>query len=285
MVTENIYGVAVEHWNPFVPRFSGRIGARLPIGRRRNNFGDLLGPVIVRRLLEQGVGDQSTLRALPQDGKRLVAVGSILHFAHDGDTVWGTGVNGKMPESKHTFNRLDIRAVRGPRTFDFLEARGLEPERVFGDPGLLVPRVFDHLPALSVKKAHALTIVPNLHDHPVWASHPATIDPTGDLVGILERIAQSERVVGSSLHGLVVAESLGIPATLIAPAAESMFKYEDYYGGTGRDSFPVTHDLREALAQAPDPLAWDAQPLIDAFPLDLWSGPRRSSGSTHPTTP
>lgn len=272
MVTENVYGVAVEHWNPFVPRFSGRIGSRLPFGRRRNNFGDLLGPVIVKRLLEQSVADPTALATLSATPQRLVAVGSILHFAHAGDTIWGSGVNGKMPESKHTFDRLDIRAVRGPKTFDFLEARGLQPTRVFGDPGLLVPRVFDHLPSISEQKQHSLTIVPNLHDHPAWAAHPETIDPTGDLVSILERIARSERVVGSSLHGLVVAESLGIPATLIAPTAESMFKYEDYYGGTGRNSFPIARDLQGALAQTPDPIEWDAQPLIDAFPSDLWSG-------------
>lgn len=272
MVTENVHGVGVEHWNPFVPTFTGRIGSRLPFGRRRNNFGDLLGPVIVRRLLEQSVADSQTLPTLPVTERRLVAVGSILHFARAGDTIWGSGVNGKMPESKHTFDRLDVRAVRGPRTFDFLETRGLHPTRVFGDPGLLVPLVFDHLPALSLQKAHSLTIVPNLHDHPAWATHPDAIDPTGDLVAILERIARSERVVGSSLHGLVVAESLGISATLIAPTAESMFKYEDYYGGTGRDTFPIARDLQQALSQEPDLMEWDPQPLIDAFPLDLWPG-------------
>lgn len=271
MVTENIDGVEVEHWNPFVPRFSGRIGARLPFGGRRNNFGDLLGPVIVRGLLERAraAGVITTPGAGPRP--RLVAVGSILHFAQAGDTVWGSGVNGKVAADRHVVDGLDVRAVRGPKTAAFLESRGLRPPGVFGDPGLLAPLVFPQLPELAREPRHALTIVPNLHDHPKWASHPDAVDPTGDLVGLLERIAQSERVVGSSLHGLVIAESLGVPATLIAPETETLFKYEDYYAGTGRTSFPIATDLTSALAQPADPLDWTSEPLIEAFPIDLWT--------------
>lgn len=271
MVTENIDGVEVEHWNPFVPRFSGRIGARLPFGGRRNNFGDLLGPVIVRGLLERAraAGAITTPGVGPRP--RLVAVGSILHFAQAGDTVWGSGVNGKVAADRHVVDGLDVRAVRGPKTAAFLESRGLRPPVVFGDPGLLAPLVFPQLPELAREPRHALTIVPNLHDHPKWASHPDAVDPTGDLIGLLERIAQSERVVGSSLHGLVIAESLGVPATLIAPETETLFKYEDYYAGTGRASFPIATDLSAALAQAADPLDWTPEPLIEAFPIDLWT--------------
>lgn len=271
MVTENIHGVDVEHWNPFIPRFSGRIGARLPFGSRRNNFGDLLGPAIVRGLLEQS--SPRNIGTVPHAGRRrrLVAVGSILHFAQAGDTVWGTGVNGKIEADRHVIDGLDVRAVRGPKTAAFLESRGLRPPVVFGDPGLLAPQIFPQLPEFAQQPRYALTIVPNLHDHPKWASHPAAVDPTGDLLGLLERIAQSERVVGSSLHGLVVAESLGIPATLIAPETETLFKYEDYYAGTGRSSFPIATDLPSALAQTPDPLDWAVGPLLDAFPIDLWT--------------
>jgi pyruvyltransferase len=281
VTTEDVHGVDVEHWNPFVPRLPGRLGARLPLGGRRNNFGDLLGPVIVRALVERSAGadGRSARQAGPRP--RLVAVGSILHFAEAGDTVWGSGVNGKVAADRHVVDGLDVRAVRGPKTADFLEARGLRPPAVFGDPGLLAPMVFPQLDTLRQEPRHALTIVPNLHDHPTWASHPDAVDPTGDLIGLLERIAQSERVVGSSLHGLVIAESLGIPATLIAPETETLFKYEDYYAGTGRASFPIASDLASALAQPADALDWNPAPLLDAFPIDLWTtGASQTSTST-----
>ena len=49
------------------------------VARPVNNFGDLLGPVIVRRMLKR-LG----LDAQPKISARLLSVGSCLHFARDG---------------------------------------------------------------------------------------------------------------------------------------------------------------------------------------------------------
>ena len=42
-------------------------------------------------------------------------------------------------------------------------------------------------------------------------------------------------MVSSSLHGIVIAEAYGVPAVLVASSTEPVFKYEDYYAGTGRE--------------------------------------------------
>ena len=52
---------------------------------------------------------------------KILSIGSVLHFAENGDTVWGTGRNGKIAEDKHIFSALDVRAVRGPKTKEYLE--------------------------------------------------------------------------------------------------------------------------------------------------------------------
>ena len=75
--------VEVYGWNPVRPRFRGPIGRRIPIKRAVNNFGDLIGPLVVRLLLER-----RGVRESAGSGRRLLSVGSVLHFAHDGDTVW-----------------------------------------------------------------------------------------------------------------------------------------------------------------------------------------------------
>jgi pyruvyltransferase len=78
-------------WNPKRPVCGGRGKRFVPIQRTVNNFGDLLGPVIVERLKRTA--------NLPNEARmagRLLSVGSILHFAKDGDVIWGSGVNGKM---------------------------------------------------------------------------------------------------------------------------------------------------------------------------------------------
>lgn len=268
MTIENISGVEVVHWNPRSPLIRGRLGNRLPFGPRRNNFGDLLGPAIVSRLISQrGLSEAEKLSS----GKRLVAIGSILHFAADGDIVWGSGMNGKITADEYHFRSLDVRAVRGPLTRKALIERGIDVPEVFGDPGLLTPEVFSEVGEWAQAKKHGLSIVPNLHDFPSWRRHPDAVDPTAPLLTVLERIARSERVIGSSLHGIIVAESLGIPATLIKPSTEPLFKYEDYYRGTGRDRFPVADSLSEALATAGDPITtWSGDRLLGAFPSDLW---------------
>ena len=272
MTIENISGVDVVHWNPRSPLLPGRIGRRLPFGPRRNNFGDLLGPALVSRLVDQRVPRDSEKSSAQ---KRLVAIGSIIHFAAEGDVVWGSGMNGKVAPEEYRFRTLDVRAVRGPLTRKALIERGIDVPEVFGDPGLLTPEVFGEVPGWARAKQHALSIVPNLHDFPRWRQHPDVVDPTAPLLTVLERIARSERVVGSSLHGVIVAESLGIPATLMRPSTEPLFKYEDYYRGTGRDQFPVTDSLSEALATSGDPIAaWSSRPLLESFPADLWPAAR-----------
>lgn len=247
----------------------GRLGRRIPIKRKVNNFGDLLGPEIVKRMLDRAGVAQSG----PAGDGRLFAIGSVLHFAATGDVVWGTGVNGKASADKYDFTRLDVRAVRGPRTRKFLVDRGVAVPEVYGDPGLLTAELFPEIAAVASEKKHRVTVVPNLND---LASYTGDVlVPTRPLVECLTRIAQSELVVGSSLHGIIVAESFGIPARLVASPTEHAFKYEDYYAGSGRPGFTAATSVQEAVELGGEPpVDWNPQALIDAFPLDLWTGRR-----------
>ncbi|PPG52782.1 polysaccharide pyruvyl transferase family protein [Rathayibacter sp. AY1E9] len=271
-----VRSVPVYNWNP--GRNTLPFLERYPIGPRVNNFGDLLGPVVVRRILqERGVG-----HALRRPGSgSVLSVGSVMHKGRDGDIVWGTGVNGKVALSTHRFTRLDLRAVRGPRSRDWLrENKGLDAPAVYGDPALLLPDLFPRLRASAATKRSALAVVPNLNEIDRFRSHPAFVDPQRPLWEVLDRIASSDVVVGSSLHAVVIGESLGIPVGLIASSAEPPFKYQDYFEGTGRtgSEYTLFDDLDSAVAHATRirldsyaPLAaWDPTPLLDAFPIDRW---------------
>lgn len=254
----------VVHWNPMRPRFRGRIGNRVPMQSPVNNFGDLLGPVVVAgELARRGLGGSMA--------QRLLAVGSILHFARDGDVVWGAGVNGKMPSSAYDFVGLDVRAVRGPRTREFLRSRAIFVPAVYGDPGLLLPHAMPEVLAWREKPRHQVTVIPNLNEVAEWRKVPGFLDPRSSLKKCLRRIAQSRLVVGSSLHGIVVAESLGIPARLITSNVEATLKYADYYEGTGRENYKAASSLHEALRLGGerDP-RWSPEPLLEAFPEDVW---------------
>lgn len=259
----DVSGVDVVRWNP--PRLLTRraIGRWLPTLGMTNNFGDMLGPVVASHLAPASAKGHSS--------RRLLVVGSILHFAQDGDVVWGAGVNGKVPVERIEARRLDVRAVRGPLTAKTLRGLGVESADVFGDPGLLVPRLLGVERALE--PSVRLVSLPNLRDAAVWKEREGYVNPCTSYLDVITGIANSERVVTSSLHGLVIAESLGVPVSLVRSREEAAFKYEDYFEGTGRRLPRIHATYEEALDSRPlDPLCWDATPLTASFPRDLWLG-------------
>ncbi|MFD1715639.1 polysaccharide pyruvyl transferase family protein [Amnibacterium flavum] len=260
--------VELFHWNPDGPAFRGRIGRRLPFRKPLNNFGDLLGPIIVRELLaRRGIEESAAVR-----DTTLLSVGSVLQFANDGDTVWGTGVNGKTLGETPKYRDLDVRAVRGPRTRSYLLDRGISVPEIYGDPGLLVAELWprEKLPASS--RRGGVAIIPNLRDHSSTSRDRRVVDPRSDLWEVLAIIASSDLVVGSSLHGIIIAEAYGVPARLVKPTVEPPFKYDDYYAGTGRDDYRTASSVDEAIALGGErPPVWSSGPLLGAFPYDLWS--------------
>ncbi|GAA5200896.1 polysaccharide pyruvyl transferase family protein [Microbacterium jejuense] len=267
--------VEVIHWNPRRNRIP--VLRRYRVGPRVGNFGDLLGPLVVAAIR------RSEAIAGRGDGRRLLAVGSILHLARDGDVIWGSGVNGKIPVGQHRFTAVDVRAVRGPLTRDWLrDEKGIEAPEVYGDPALLLklvrPDLFDGDPG----PRRGLTIVPNLNDHARMSAHAATIDPRRPVHEVVRAIRSSDVVVASSLHGIVVAELAGVPVVPVASSGsgargpEPLFKYEDYFRGTGRAVPQFAPDLETAIewagsAPAPDlQVAPIADRLMAAFPRDVW---------------
>ncbi len=206
--------------------------------------------------------------------KRLLAIGSILHFAQSGDVVWGSGVNGKVRADEYQFGTLDVRAVRGPLTQAFLEERGIHVPAVFGDPALLLPHLFRG--RFQRKSLRPHVVVPNLHDlHSLSLPPDQIVSPLLPWNRCVEKILEADLVISSSLHGLIIAEAYGIPARLLRVSeTENLFKYEDYIRGTGRTELVYARSIEEAMKMEGMPLPqWDAEPLLRAFPVDLWSRP------------
>ncbi|PPF40845.1 polysaccharide pyruvyl transferase family protein [Rathayibacter sp. AY1A3] len=266
--------IDVVHWNPAQPISRAPWARFVPIRRRVDNFGDLLGPMIVERILQrEGISPGSAL-----ERRRLLAVGSILKLARDGDTLWGIGANGKSLDARFDFTDLDVRAVRGPLTRGFLRARGIAVPEVYGDPGLLVGTLWGRDELRRGTPDRRVTVLPNLNDlrrmrADGTAPRPedGLVEPTRPVLEVLGAIAASDLVVGSSLHAIVVAESLGIPARLVASASEPDFKYRDYYEGSGRAGFTPAATVAEAIqAGGEPPLDWRPDALLAAFPRDLW---------------
>jgi pyruvyltransferase len=262
--------VEVVHWNPKRAPGDGRL-RRLRRRKSVNNFGDLLGPLIVERVADElGLVDHSP----PDEVRRLLSVGSILALARVGDTVWGSGVNGKALDKHHHVEGVSIRAVRGPRSAAFLAARGAQVPSVYGDPGLLAARYWPHEAVKPTAWDSRVLLVPNFHDlRLAQSARVPTLSPQSDVMVCLAAIASSSFVIASSLHGGIVAESYGLPMRFLRSTTEPEFKYRDYLEATGRTEHEkVATTVDEAMDLGPhEPLTWSSAALLATFPSRLWS--------------
>jgi pyruvyltransferase len=126
------------HWRPDAPTYGITI-----------NFGDALFPLIARRILGRDLDFVDESYA----GRKFIPGGSLLHCARDGDVLWGVGLRTEEDfESTPRFRALRVAAVRGPLTRDFL-LRGyrFDVPEVFGDPAILLPRLFPEWTRRPVK--------------------------------------------------------------------------------------------------------------------------------------
>jgi pyruvyltransferase len=240
---------------------------RFKVIPRPLNLGDALSPFIVeacvRRLAKSEPHPAS---------RRMLALGSVLEKARDGDVVWGTGFNGNKRDSEYRFTTLDVRAVRGPLTAELLRGKGIAVPDRFGDPGILMPLLLER--PVPAEKRGPLCI-PQIGD-PQGAPGGMRVARTvgRDFEAFIDMILASDVVYSGSLHGIILAEAYGVPALFVAHSpTETIHKYRDYYESTGRSAFPVARSFEEARRTSPPSvpnLRTLQQNLLQAFPIELW---------------
>ena len=231
---------------------------------QKENVGDLLGPLLVQKIL-----DSKGLRIHDINKRKLLTIGSVMHFADTGDTLWGTGVNGKVADTEHHYADLDVRAVRGPLTAEYLKRKSINVPEIYGDPGVLVA---DLWPRSQATEPGKVLYIPHMREKKFHRKGLQTLSPLVSLEKFIAEIQTAEKVISSSLHGVIIAESYGVPACLFQSANETAFKYEDYYQGTGRHTFKVFDDIAAARKYEPEvpDFTLVKKNLLSDFPWDLW---------------
>lgn len=243
------------------------------------NFGDYLSLKIVERMV--GVPIEAIQMNTSQNRRKLLAVGSILTFARDNDVIWGSGVNGKWLGLKnYKFRKLDVRAVRGPLTRDFLMNHfAIDVPEIYGDPALLLPLLFPEFKKKSQPRYEYL-IIPHYSEEKLFPKHlfSQVVYPTDPWDLVIDKILDSKLVISSSLHGIIVAEAFGIPARLLRITEnEALFKYLDYYRGTQRPNVQFAYSVEQALKMGGEVAPrCDLEQLYYAFPFEFWPGNGRS---------
>lgn len=234
-----------------------------------DNLGDTLGPLIVKYMLDKkNINPETKVN----DCVHLYSVGSILTAGIQDATVWGSGILNSLITYRLKRRTLDVRAVRGPLTKAVLEDYGYLVPEVYGDPAILMPEIYK--PQTTIKKSKFGLVLhkDELLDCKQNENLTVINIKTSNYRKFIDELVSVETIISSSLHGIILAEAYGVPAVLLKPQVD-MFKYYDYYLGTGRLSFPIATSIEEAMNIMPAPIPdfeKIASELKKEFPYDIY---------------
>lgn len=240
----------------------------------RPNFGDGLTPWLIRRLTGQ---HPSFVR--PEDPRqKYLVTGSIVSYARENCSVWGCGI---LSQNDFISPAAKLLAVRGPLTRARALECGAECPAVYGDPALLLPRLYSPRPN---DRRFTCGLIPHFSDMPRMngacrsSSTLRLIDIQDPIEEVIDQIVSCEFVASSSLHGIITSHAFGIPAVWVKfrnlPSGDDS-KFHDYFQSIGQASAPDPVWLEysrvdpEYLAQwlTPPPVNLDLEPLWQACPF------------------
>lgn len=250
----------------------------------RVNFGDLIGPMLVKK-----ISGRNVVNMKDNDDPRpsLVTVGSVLNLMErENIDIWGTGLiaplHAKSIENLRRVNPNRIHAVRGWKTYkELTEKMGWIVPRIFGDPALLLPRFY--APG-SIENLN-ITVIPhylhaNLFNELSDDFNIINVEDSAE--NVISSIANSKSVVSTSLHGIIVAQAYGVPWTWLRISDKTLagdqFKFEDFFTVLDRSRVSESHVssgsignlvIGNAATSASLPTnKFSFNALLDAFPSD-----------------
>ena len=224
------------------------------------NWGDILGPVFVSKMSKfKVIQVTKKIQGFPV----FYGVGSILTQVMAEKRpcfTWGSGLIQKPTnvqllaanETNSTRSNQIFFSVRGPESqMATLAVRGTFP-KISKDPGLLVSQIFPQIQ--TQRKAVNICIIPHYVDKFVISSKLNTkkiqqaesykiisISSKGNNFSkfaeeIPRQIINCQRVLSSSLHGLIASHAFGIRGAIFSISSKitgGNFKYRDYYESLG----------------------------------------------------
>lgn len=226
------------------------------------NFGDELSTYVVEKLSKK-----QPVFAKNTDKFKFVAIGSLLNYdiVHSNSVVWGTGtltrnavkivpkifplnrsissLIRRLMEKKQ--NIANVLAVRGPLTRKALLAEGIPCPEVYGDPAIVMPRLYK---PKANKKSKMGLIFHHSQESLLNDDVLKKIDREGiklipihrvgneQIEDFIDEVFSCDKVFSTSLHGLIIAQVYGVPAQWLKVEGEQIHsddshKFNDYFLG------------------------------------------------------
>lgn len=210
-------------------------------------------------------------------------IGSILNnrYVNKNSVIWGSGTHDDS--IKLTAKPKKVLAVRGPLTRKYLISQGIDCPEIYGDPSVLLPYFYKP----EIKKKYKIGLIPHWESlgSPVVKEicednrvHLIKMKGYNYWTDVIDEILSCEYIVSESLHGLIVAESYGIPNLWCNITLNKYnVKFHDYFQSIGVDrknpfhikSGVVVEDLLEALQYYKKGEKIDVEKLMSVCPFKL----------------
>tara|TARA_B100001287_G_scaffold276730_1_gene289015 strand:+ start:42257 stop:43933 length:1677 start_codon:yes stop_codon:yes gene_type:complete len=171
------------------------------------NFGDFITPYFLNKFCYK---KDYSFDCKSNNNKKIISCGSIMRLSNMNTIVYGSGIR----DIDQQISKGNIHCVRGPLTGKrVIDVQGFCPP-VYGDPGLLLPLYYKP----SVEKKYKLGIIPHvIHYKQVVQQYNDRNDilvidlATDNVEYIIDIINSCEKIVSSSLHGLIVSDAYNVP--------------------------------------------------------------------------
>jgi pyruvyltransferase len=271
----NYKSVAVKAKNMFSKYIlRKRVDFGITYAKGRANIGDSMVPWLIKSVTNK---DHPYSNPSENIGSHIFSIGSILQYANSESFVWGSGFI--SADSNFKSKPANISAVRGPLSRDIVVSRGVDCPRLYCDPGILT----SHYLKLDVGNEGFIGFVPHYADKKYINNVDLINSPSSLLIDVetedvevfVAQLLRCEVVVSSSLHGIILSESFGIPAVWAKFSDDVCggdFKFHDYYQSTGRKVEPLdfyrlnVSKLARASALSSGVVATMASDLLSVFP-------------------
>lgn len=279
------------------------------------NFGDEIGPPVVKRILELyfhcSTSDLPTFNLwdkIDTDGIMnrtqpcLMSVGSMFRMIRTGDHLWGTGVayeNVVAHRCRHTkepfggkdlVTNLTVYSTRGPKSAHHMQTHCpnfiKQPVESAGDGAVLVPFIFPEMFRYSAfdrsNDRKPFCVIPHHYER---NQRGIKGTPSRQLLSVQRswenmtmELLKCDKVFSSSLHGIIMAEILGIPSRRLRMSNKpGDFKFTDFYESyRKKEPLPWTTNVTQALDMAVSPRSLRerslyAKRVLKTFPIHLFT--------------
>ena len=173
--------------------------------------------------------------------------------------IYGTGfISSDNYQNESYVRNIKIKAIRGNVSLQRIEKNGIKASEkvILADPGILAPFLLNltNKKDFNFQKEYDLCVIPHFVDSKnilikthIQINNSIILNINSNPIEFIRSLLKCKNILSSGLHGLIVADSLGIPNMRMIVSDKIIggdYKFRDYYSAYNLE-IPPYIDLRK----------------------------------------